>query len=150
MNMTATKTTKQKKKKKKGFRPYNRYHIFFILERERLIVSKGGSTKWSLWTADAREPQTTVKRGYENLNLPPLPPRFAHLNVPEGWCIPGKQKKKRRHTRTHGMATFCELSRSIAASWKIIDIATLAYCTAVEKVRYIVILILPSYSPIVF
>ena len=125
------KTPNTKTKKADGSRPYNRYNIYFILERENIILSKGGSTKWSMST-DARESQS-IKRGYEDLNLPPLSSRFSHLDVPDNWCISG-QTKKRLHRKTHGVATFRELAKSIAASWKAIDNETLEWCSAVEKV----------------
>lgn len=120
---------KAKPKTKKNFRPYNRYNIYFTLEREKIILTKGGLTTWQ---KDTWEPQP-IKRGYENLNIPPLPPRFSHLDVPEGWCMPGEQKR-RPHRRSHGVATFCELARSIATSWKAIDDETMNWCTTVEKI----------------
>lgn len=128
-----------KTKKAAGARPYNRYNIFFILERERLILGKGGSTKWSVSTSDGAGPQSilqvqSIPQEFKNLNLPPLPSRFAHLYVPECWCIPGISAKKRAHRRTHGVATFRELARLIASSWKAIDSETLEFCSAVEKV----------------
>lgn len=124
-------TNKTKTEKVGGARPYNRYNIYFILERENIIISKGGTTKWSMST-DARKSQP-INKGYENVNLPPLPSRFAHLDLPDGWFIPG-QTKKRPHRRTHGVATFRELARSIAASWKTIDNDTLAWCSTVEMI----------------
>ncbi|KAL7537117.1 hypothetical protein ACHAXR_007592 [Thalassiosira sp. AJA248-18] len=130
--------TKQKSKTKKaaGSRPYNRYNLFFILERENLILIKGGTTKWTTATADARESQPIIKEGYENMNLPPLPPRFACLAgfIPEGWCIHGGPQKRRPHRKTHGVASFRELAQEIARSWKTIDKETLDWCAAVEKI----------------
>ena len=121
-----------KSKSKKTARPYNRYNIYFILERENLIVGLGGSGKWSKCSKDdVNEP---VKDESGNaLKLPPFPPRFAHLDVPANWCLPSKQKR-RPHRRTHGVATFQELAQSIARSWKTIDEETLKFCTTVEHV----------------
>ncbi len=70
---------------------------------------------------------------YASLDLPPLPSRFRHLSVPDGWCIAGRAVR-RPHRKSHGVATFRELARSIAMSWKGIDGETLAFCSAVEKV----------------
>ena len=115
-------------------RPYNRYNVYFILERERLVLERGGSTKWSSMTKSNPE-AAQVKEGYEHLDIPKqLPPRFSHLYVPEGWYAPGPELKKRPHRRSHGVASFKELAKEIAQSWKSIDIVTHQYCTAVEKV----------------
>ena len=124
--MKPSKPIKTKKKKSGNAynRPYNRYNLYFILERENLILAKGGTPKTS--TLLPGDP------GFDGLDLPPLPPRFDHLKMPDGWCIPGHQKK-RPHRKTHGVATFRELAQCIAKSWKTIDGATLAYCAAVEK-----------------
>lgn len=45
--------------------------------------------------------------GYEDMELPPLPPRFQHLapSLPRNWYVPGRAEsvhKKRKHTATHG------------------------------------------------
>eukprot|EP00581_Thalassiosira_minuscula_P014630 CAMPEP_0183716732 /NCGR_PEP_ID=MMETSP0737-20130205/10521_1 /TAXON_ID=385413 /ORGANISM="Thalassiosira miniscula, Strain CCMP1093" /LENGTH=911 /DNA_ID=CAMNT_0025946029 /DNA_START=163 /DNA_END=2895 /DNA_ORIENTATION=- len=122
-----------KKEKPKRSRPYNRYNIYFILERERLIRAKGGSTDWTKG-ADVGA-KWSIKEGYDNLNLPPLPSRFAHIdNIPEGWCVADKIKKRRRHRKVHGMLPFRELAKSIADTWKAVDKETLNWCTEVEKI----------------
>ena len=131
---TALKMTnkKQTTKSKKNPRPYNRYNIYFILERERLILAKGGTTKWSS-PSSSKDAMVPINEGYKNMELPHLPMRFVHLTVPDGWCVPCQQKR-RPHRKTHGVASFRELARSIASSWKTIDEETLEFCTAVEKV----------------
>lgn len=116
-------------------RPYNRYNIYFILERERLVVSLGGETKWTKMRDDPGAKPDPVKPGYEDLNLPPLPGRFSHLFVPEGWCVSGP--KKRKHRKMHGVASFEDIAESISLSWKTIDEETSDWCSAVEKVRSI-------------
>lgn len=124
-------------KTKKAARPYNRYNIYFILERENLILSKGGLGKWSSPSDTSSTPKqqtTELPNGYKNLDIPPLPPRFGHLKPPAGWYISGKTSKKRVHRKTHGVASFRELAQSIAKSWKNVDSVTLAWCSAVEKV----------------
>mmetsp|Transcript_5284 Transcript_5284/g.11559 ORF Transcript_5284/g.11559 Transcript_5284/m.11559 type:complete len:332 (+) Transcript_5284:36-1031(+) len=122
-------------------RLYNRYNIFFILERENIILRKGGTTRWSttspnLPTSSENESapsSSPTPSPFKNLDLPPLPSRFRNLGyIPADWCIPG-QAKKRPHRRSHGVATFRELAQSIAASWKTIDGETMEFCSAVEK-----------------
>ncbi|KAL7533542.1 hypothetical protein ACHAWF_004533 [Thalassiosira exigua] len=113
-----------------GPRPYNRYNLYFILERESQVLARGGTTRWSSHRGAPRVPP-----GYERLNLPPLPPRFAHLDVPEGWCLPGpRRKEKRPHRKTHGVASFKDMAKDIGKSWKEIDEATKGWCAAVEKI----------------
>ena len=38
------------------------------------------------------------------------------------------------HRKSHGVASFSEVSKSIGTSWKTIDCETLAWCTEVERV----------------
>lgn len=126
-----TKSLKEVGKKKEAaiLRPYNRYNIYFTLERENTILSKGGTTSWSTGVV-----RGTPTPGYEDLAIPPLPPRFAHLAPPPGWCMP-RTNKVRRHRKTHGVASFSEIAKTIAASWKTVDNhETLRWCTEVEKV----------------
>ncbi len=60
-------------------RPHNRYNIWFILERENIILSKGGSTKWSTSRPSL---QLSIPKECERLDLLPLLPRFCHLDLP--------------------------------------------------------------------
>ena len=120
--------------KKAGFaaRPYNRYNLYFILERESIILRKGGSGRWSN-SVPSTDEDAAACGPYAGLKLPPLPSRFRHLIVPSGWCVTGRATR-RPHRKSHGVVTFRELARSIATSWKEIDGETLAFCSAVEKV----------------
>jgi len=125
--------TKRKYAAVGGSRPYNRYNIFFLLEREGLVLSKGGSTKWSI-KSNGTYLQPNQITGYENIIFPPLPSRFAQIDyLPENWYISG-QAKTRAHTKSHGVFTFREIARGIAQNWKTIDNETLEWCTAVEKI----------------
>lgn len=77
-------------------KPYNVYNLFFILERFLLIQARDGMQA---------PPSTAEFNGYEGLDLPPLPPRYQHLEptLPEDWYVPGKQRLlKRKHTKSHG------------------------------------------------
>lgn len=110
------------KKKSSVIRPLNNYNIFFTLER-RLIMerrkqdslahqaspdetartSAASDSASDIIAVDVDAPLT----GYEDLELPPLPPRFQHLapSLPRNWFIPGRNvsvKHKRKHTATHG------------------------------------------------
>ena len=89
-------------------RSYSSYNIFFILERFRLLERNG-------WI-DHQIQQSHMLTGYEDLELPPLPPKYKHLEttLPNGWYMPGKKKQtKRKHKKTHGceyfMTMFCLL-----------------------------------------
>ena len=88
-------------------RSYSSYNIFFILERFRLLERNG-------WID--HQIQSQMLTGYEDLELPPLPPKYKHLEttLPNGWYMPGKKKQtKRKHKKTHGceyfMTMFCLL-----------------------------------------
>ena len=107
-------------------RPYNRYNLYFILERERLIQMRGGHT--------TRRHETSLADSYFRVELPPFPPRYRNIFIPENWYFPVKKNQKRLHRRTHGVASFCELARIIAASWKNIDDDTLSYLATVETI----------------
>ena len=81
-------------------RPYNRYNVFFILERELLIQARKGKQT---------PPTSRSFNGYESLDLPPLPPRYRHLQstLAPNWYAPGKQKLvKRKHNKSHGGKSF--------------------------------------------
>ena len=107
-------------------RPYNRYNLYFILERERLIQMRGGHTS-------TRRSTDVVDSSFW-VELPPLPPRYDGILMPVNWYFPIKKNGKRLHRKTHGVASFRELARTIAASWKTIDDATLSYLTTVEMI----------------
>ena len=77
-------------------KPYNRYNLFFVLERERILQSHP-EYNTSMSRIEKTHPFMT---GYENIELPPrLPDRYAFLDIPEGWYLPGRNKK-RVHKKT--------------------------------------------------
>jgi hypothetical protein len=91
-------------------RPHNAYNIYFMLERLRLINEKGlvdKSLEGSSGTEITKHPQSLfdLVAGYDFLSLPNLPPRFEHLQLPEGWYVPGKNAK-RKHVKLHGRESF--------------------------------------------
>ncbi|KAL7531214.1 hypothetical protein ACHAXR_003906 [Thalassiosira sp. AJA248-18] len=112
-------------------KPYNRYNIYFILERERFLQS---NSKYSSKTAVSDACSANFITGYENLDLPNLPKRYECIDLPRGWYMPGKRKaKKRDHKKTHGLASFQEIARVVADGWKSVDDETLEYCSIVAE-----------------
>ncbi len=80
-------------------RPHNAYNIFFILERAKLIqecVQEGYIEK-----AHSIHQVSSDLRGYNQLVLPDLPPRYQDLQLPPDWYVPGRNAK-RKHKATHG------------------------------------------------
>mmetsp|Transcript_35325 Transcript_35325/g.59978 ORF Transcript_35325/g.59978 Transcript_35325/m.59978 type:complete len:290 (+) Transcript_35325:1-870(+) len=117
-------------------KPYNRYNIYYMLERERFLQSKPN------YKANANNPDTAsdasssnIITGYENLDLPDLPQRYAHLNLAFDWYMPGKRKAiKRDHKKSHGLASFQEIARLVADGYRVIDDETLKYVTTVAAI----------------
>lgn len=113
---------KSAKKPKIIDRPYNHYNLYFILERELLLQSKGVITDF-LKDAVAESSGGFIRHaksdGYRDLDLPPMPPRFQAVILPSDWFVHGKKDKtKRRHRKTHGSTSFTELAKTIASNWK--------------------------------
>lgn len=112
-------------------RPYNRYNIFFILERESLLKTKGAHP--------TRQNAATIvaglrDNGYENIDIPPLPPRYHNQVMADNWYIPKVKNEKRVHRKTHGVASFKDLASIIAQNWKTVDSQTYDYVATVERI----------------
>ncbi|EJK62186.1 hypothetical protein THAOC_17213 [Thalassiosira oceanica] len=145
---TVTKAQKRKQKKtplksrEDAFdptknRPLNRFNLFFILERERLLMQMNdqGDNPAEKATEKASELPPGIATGYEGLKMPELPPRFKDLTLPDDWFVPGKRKLvKRRHRKSHGVMGFKKMAQELAASWRSIDEVTLKYCTDCAKI----------------
>lgn len=126
---SATSSPKKKNKDPLETKPYNRYNIFYILERELFLQSNSG---YQRKRNDDHAIPLNFTTGYEDIDLPDLPPRFASLDLPFDWYMPGKRKlKKRDHKKSHGLASFQDLARIVANGYKIIDDETLEYVTTV-------------------
>lgn len=112
-------------------RPYNRYNIYYILERERFLQS---NSKYKSKAADACS--ANIITGYEDIgDLPSLPPQYAKIELSSDWYMPGKRKlAKRDHKKSHGVASFQEIARKVADGWRSIDASTLEYCTILAKI----------------
>ncbi|EJK75208.1 hypothetical protein THAOC_03072 [Thalassiosira oceanica] len=119
--------------------PLNRYNLYCILERQRLVQSNPDYRP----SENERKLPSDIYTGYEGLQLPKMPPRYQDLVVAEDWFVPGKRKLvKRPHRKVHGMFSLKEISRLTADTWKTIDKETLDYLTAVAQ------LILERYKQI--
>ena len=89
-------------------RPFNSYNLFFILERAFLLEERhrANGSRSPLPTFGATSAKKTRREltGYEFIDLPPLPPRYRHLEgtLPPNWYDPGRNKvEKRKHEKTH-------------------------------------------------
>lgn len=90
----------------------------------------------------ASTPHSKNNEDDNELQLPPLPKRFAHACPEDRWWIPRQAKERRQHRKSHGVASFHELARDISHSWKTLqtsDQETHEWCCQVEKVRYTLI-----------
>ena len=66
-------------------RPLNRFNLFFILERERLLMEMNdqGDTPAEKETKKTSDLPPGIATGYEGLEMPELPPRFKDLTLRE-------------------------------------------------------------------
>lgn len=62
-------------------RPLNRFNLYYIIERERLLQSLDG---YQPDEADGPLPPDIVT-GYEGLQLPELPKKYRHIEIAEDW-----------------------------------------------------------------
>lgn len=90
-------------------RPYNRYNIYYILEREHFLQCDAGyrREKKALERRaaaagahgeggnSAGSKLESILTGYEHLDLPDLPPRYEGLVLPHDWFSPGEYQDQR-------------------------------------------------------
>ena len=125
---TQTKSTKVKTKSKMD-RPFNHYNLFFILERELLLQSKGVITELFSAAKESLAPGSSSSRlsfgdknyyGYIGIELPPMPSRYHSLVLPYDWFVHGKRRDKnpRKHRKSHGAASFVDIAKTIGSNWK--------------------------------
>ena len=81
-----TPASKKTKQDPCGSKPYNRYNIFYILERERFLQSNSSYKR-----KNSHHRDSDFLTGYEKIDLPKLPPQYARLDLPYDWYMPGKQ-----------------------------------------------------------
>ena len=128
----ATKQTKHCASPKASYsasdRPYNCYNLFFILERELFLQSRGVHT--------LKDQVDSIQvNNYSNLDLPNLPPRYQSLILPDYWFVHGRKKNQTRpHIKTHGVASLREIAVMVASNWKTADEETLRYVKTVANV----------------
>lgn len=127
MKSKNSKPTKKILDKTKVPRSYNRYNIYFIFERLRIIQSLGISA------STGKKPKGEIDKDYANITIPPLPPQFQDVKPTDGWYVPFK-KQKRPHRKTHGSMNFQDLAKDMALSWKKVNKETLAWCVSVETI----------------
>eukprot|EP00578_Thalassiosira_sp_NH16_P003852 CAMPEP_0181129878 /NCGR_PEP_ID=MMETSP1071-20121207/29560_1 /TAXON_ID=35127 /ORGANISM="Thalassiosira sp., Strain NH16" /LENGTH=573 /DNA_ID=CAMNT_0023215901 /DNA_START=98 /DNA_END=1819 /DNA_ORIENTATION=- len=123
--------------KKSLAQPHNCYNIFFILERQKLIQAMKGSSDGDGTPARALSENGTDSLvdlgGYGSLKLPELPQRYKDLSLENRWYVPGKNAK-RKHVKTHGLASFADMARTVASNWKVVDSETEKYCHTVARI----------------
>ena len=76
-----------------GVQGFNRYNLFYRLERHLLLHQRGVETPAS----DAPLPEVVER--YKYLELPPLPPRYSDLVMPDLWFVSSKGSGKKRSHR---------------------------------------------------
>ena len=76
-----------------GVQGFNRYNLFYRLERHLLLHQRGVESPAS----DAPLPEVVER--YKYLELPPLPPRYSDLVMPDLWFVSSKGGKKRSHRK---------------------------------------------------
>ena len=86
-----------------GAQTFNRYNLFYRLERHLLLHERGASsTKKDADDATASSTDNIkieVTKKFEAIELPPLPPRYAELDIPRLWFLSAKDSAKKRSHR---------------------------------------------------
>ena len=107
-------------------RPYNRYNLFYILERMRILQTKGART-------ESDEKDVSASHSMIATIAATVPPRYRNVVMPHNWYLPKPNSHKRLHQKTHGAVSFQELAKTIAENWKTIDDATLEYVSIIAQ-----------------
>ena len=106
---------------------FNEYNLFLILEKHRISKLKElyHSKRFSLSKAAANDRTSKVDR-YEGIELPKLPPRYQHLDLPDDWFVSGS-KMQRSHRKLHELISFQKLSINSSKEWKSLDQLTKSF-----------------------
>lgn len=117
---------------KKRTKKYNNFNIFFMLERQLLLQSRGGGIN-AIENPINTKNQPLVK--YKELRLPKLPRRYSHLPLTENWFLEllANQNKKRPHRKSHGLIPFKELAQTVAKNYREIDDETQEFVNEVAE-----------------
>mmetsp|Transcript_38989 Transcript_38989/g.81604 ORF Transcript_38989/g.81604 Transcript_38989/m.81604 type:complete len:469 (-) Transcript_38989:332-1738(-) len=114
-----------------GAQTFNRYNLFYRLERHLLLHVRGAVTNKD----DDVAPTDSEASKYATLELPPLPSRYNGFYIPKLWFVSSKGgDKKRSHRKSHGLASFTEIARIVATNWKAIDQETMNFVTIVSNI----------------
>ena len=79
-----------------GAQTFNRYNLFYRLERQLLLFERGANPSKQ---DESRLPSESEGRKYDLLVIPPLPPRYQHLEMPDLWFLSSKSSAKKRSHR---------------------------------------------------
>jgi hypothetical protein len=115
--------------KVKKERPLNCYNLYYALERAYLLQVEYGVLP------DSIEITTPNFSDYADLpikHFPPLPARYANLQLAEDWFVP--KKIKRKGSKTCGPLHMVEMSKAISSRWKKVDLDTKGYFNLVAKI----------------
>ncbi|KAL3790388.1 hypothetical protein ACHAWO_011603 [Cyclotella atomus] len=120
----------------KPVRPLTAYQLFFQLERAFLLQN----------IVSPDNDGAKMNEGYERGSLIDslMPDRYRDIYMPRTWYASSSGKrarskesdKRRKHRKCHGKISFIELSRTVAARWKVldeIDPETKKYCAMIGK-----------------
>mmetsp|Transcript_32265 Transcript_32265/g.67658 ORF Transcript_32265/g.67658 Transcript_32265/m.67658 type:complete len:700 (-) Transcript_32265:1-2100(-) len=121
-----------KPKYKKRTKKYNNFNIFFMLERQLLLQSRGGGIDAIKNPIDTSNSHLISSK---ELHLPPLCRRYNHLPLSRNWFLEllANQNKKRPHRKSHGLIPFKELAQTIAKNYREIDDETQSFVNEVAK-----------------
>lgn len=126
------KKMKKPQKDEKRIKKYNNFNIFFMLERQLLLQSRGGGIDAIAKKIDTKD-HPMVK--HKAITLPPLPRRYNHLPLTSNWFLEllSNQGKKRPHRKSHGLIPFKELAQTVAKNYREIDEDTQSFVNEVAE-----------------
>ena len=76
-----------------GAQTFNRYNLFYRLERHLLLHERGAVTK------KEEGPISNEAKKFAALELPLLPPRYVGVEIPTLWFLSSKGSDKKRSHR---------------------------------------------------
>ena len=79
-----------------GAQTFNRYNLFYRLERHLLLHERGAVTKKDEVVAKSDGGEAGK---FETLQLPPLPSRYQGIDIPKLWFLSSKGSDKKRSHR---------------------------------------------------
>lgn len=131
---TTKKRTRTKKPRGKAGKRYNSFNIFFMLERQYLLHSRGGGIDAIANPVDVSD--SPLLKYDKELKLPALCARYSHLKLTDNWFLElqaNQQGKNRLHRKSHGLIPFKELAGKIAKSYREINDETRNYVKDISE-----------------